>query len=555
MQKVIGLDIGSYSIKAVEIVKTFKSYEIANFYENVIPNLEGVPMETIVPTCMEQLFQENDLVADRIVTAMPGQFISSRILTFNFSDPRKIQTAVFAEIEEAVPFMMEEMIIDNHVLGTSGGKTTVLAVMTRKAFLRNFLDLLQRIHIDPKLVDVDSLAFYNLCSYLTLEPGKSVALVDIGHEKTSVCIIRDGLLKMFRSINLGGRYVTDFLARDFETSFQEAQRMKHAISRVICVDDQATDLQGSDKMVAERSTLAASAIVKELGRTIYAYKTVGQEAISQILISGGTSNIKNFDLFLQDHLEVPVERLRLDATSLKINPELQPQMSIMPQGVAIGMRTVTTIGNQSQINLRKGEFAYVQNYEALLHSVSQAAKIVGIAVMLLLVSYGFQYFFYAKQIKEVHAQYYRQYGDIFADAKRKSTTNVLFKKYQKDAETRLHREIEQKRAAVDGFITENTASGVLPLMRDLSTGIPKDLKVDVTRYDFRVTAPYEASFELRAETDSYDNQGKLVDAIKQVSSLKDLRELSSGAKPGTNNSVIEFSIRANYDGRAGKRGA
>ena len=40
MQKVIGLDIGSYSIKAVEIVNTFKSYEITNFYETVIPNLE-----------------------------------------------------------------------------------------------------------------------------------------------------------------------------------------------------------------------------------------------------------------------------------------------------------------------------------------------------------------------------------------------------------------------------------------------------------------------------------------------------------------------------------
>ena len=43
MQKVIGLDIGSYSIKAVEIVNTFKSYEITNFYEVVIPNIEGVP--------------------------------------------------------------------------------------------------------------------------------------------------------------------------------------------------------------------------------------------------------------------------------------------------------------------------------------------------------------------------------------------------------------------------------------------------------------------------------------------------------------------------------
>ena len=82
MQKVIGLDIGSYSIKVVEIVNTFKSYEITNFYEVVIPNIEGVPLDAIVPVCIEQLFRENNLKADRILTAMPGQFISGSSIPF-----------------------------------------------------------------------------------------------------------------------------------------------------------------------------------------------------------------------------------------------------------------------------------------------------------------------------------------------------------------------------------------------------------------------------------------------------------------------------------------
>ena len=94
MQKVIGLDIGSFSIKAIEIVNTFKTYEIVNFYETVVPTLEGVPLDAVVPVCMEQLFKENNIQADRIITAMPGQFISSRVLPFNFSDPRKIEASV-----------------------------------------------------------------------------------------------------------------------------------------------------------------------------------------------------------------------------------------------------------------------------------------------------------------------------------------------------------------------------------------------------------------------------------------------------------------------------
>ncbi|MCX6123705.1 MAG: hypothetical protein NTV34_02990, partial [Proteobacteria bacterium] len=68
MQKVIGLDIGSYSIKAVEIVNSFKSYEIVNFYEAVIPYSETIEPDVLIPQTMEKLFKDNNLHADRVLT-------------------------------------------------------------------------------------------------------------------------------------------------------------------------------------------------------------------------------------------------------------------------------------------------------------------------------------------------------------------------------------------------------------------------------------------------------------------------------------------------------
>ncbi len=405
MQRVIGLDIGSYSIKAVEIVNTFKSYEIANFYENVIPHVDELDPDIIIPACMEQLFNENNLKADRIITAMPGQYISSRIMSFAFADPRKIEAAILSELEDAVPFNMDDMIIDHQVLGNMDGQTITLAVLTRKNFLRSFLEHLQRIEIDPKLVDVDSLAFYNLASYMSMPPGECVGLVDVGHEKTSVCIVQDGVLRMFRSINLGGRYLTEFLARDLETDFAEAQRVKHRVSRVLCDEDQATDLSGDDKLIAERMTLAANAVVKELGRTFYAFKTWEKAPLSKLYISGGTSRIKNFSKYLQDQLEIPVEVNRIDQTDLKINPSLADHMAIMPQSVAIGMRAVGSMKRHSQINLRQGEFAYVQNYESILKGAGIAFRVVAVALLLLCVSYGVKYVFYQRQINARQAQY------------------------------------------------------------------------------------------------------------------------------------------------------
>jgi type IV pilus assembly protein PilM len=548
MQKVIGLDIGSYSIKAVEIVNTFKSYEISAFYENVIPQVEELDPDVVIPACMEQLFKENSLKADRIITAMPGQYISSRVMSFPFSDPRKVETAVMAEIEDVVPFDLDEMIVDHQILGTQAGKTAALVVMTRKNFLRSFLEHLQRINIDPKLVDVDSLAFYNLSSYIDSDPSKSFGLVDIGHEKTSVCIVQGGLLRMFRSINLGGRYLSEFLARDIEVEFTEAQRIKHRVSRVICDSDQGDDLTPDDKLIAERMTLASNAIVKELGRTLYAFKTWEKTPVSQIYLSGGTSRIKNLDRYLQDQLEVPIALNRIDQTSLKINPALAPHMAVLPQSVAIGMRAVSSIKRHSQINLRRGEFAYVQNYEALLKIAGQAFRVVAAALVALTVLYGIQSWLFSREIRAVQKVYVDEFVKLFPDQKKKFTAgNVAFSQLKSDARKHIQKEIGAKRMAVDTFVAENAGSPSLVLLRDISDKMPKTLKVDVTMYKFSIDATKGGGkLVFGGETDSYESVAAVFEALKSVSSLTNVEEKKSDPKPGTDNKVIEFSFNADW---------
>ena len=554
MQRIIGLDIGSYSIKAVEIVNTFKSYEIVNFYENVIPHAEELDQDIIIPACMEQLFVENNLKADRIITAMPGQYISSRIMPFGFSDPRKIEAAILSELEEATPFNMDDMIVDHQILGQVGNQSITLAVMTRKTFLRSFLEHLQRISIDPKLVDVDSLAFYNLSSYMNMPAGQCCALVDVGHEKTSVCIVQDGVLRMFRSINLGGRYLTEFLARDLETNFAEAQRVKHRVSRVLCDDDQADDLNGDEKLIVERMTLASNAIVKELGRTFYAFKTWEKNPPSKLYLSGGTSRIKNFGKYLQDQLEIPVSINRIDESSLKINPALTEYMAIMPQSVAIGMRAVGTMKRHSQINLRQDEFAFVQNYESILKSSSIAFKVIAVVLLILCVSYGMKFFFYQRQIDVLQAQYLKEYTTAFPAAKSQYVKDKFtFTKLRNDATQKLQKEVTTKRNAVSSFLDENLASPALITLKALSETIPKDVKVDITTYQYTTVVTGGGKLIIRGEADGYAASTAVLEAIKLSPVLKNVEEKNSAAKPG-DAKIIEFTIHADYAGTTGPDG-
>lgn len=546
MQKIIGLDIGSYSIKAVEIVNKYKSYEISNFYENVIPQIDELSPDVVIPACMEQLFKENKIVADRIVTAMPGQYISSRIMPFNFSDPHKIEAAVVAEIEDVVPFNLDEMVIDHQILGQVQGKTVALVVMTRKNFLGSFLEHLQRIDIDPKLVDIDSLAFYNLSPHLDMEPGKCYGLVDVGHEKTSVCLVRDQMLRMFRSINLGGRYITDFLARDLEVSFNEAQRLKHRVSRILWEGDQGDDLSDEDRFVADRITIASNSIIKELGRTLYAFKTWEKSPIEKIFLSGGTAIIKNFDKYLSENLEVETINNRLEQSELKINPELNDKMTKMTQGIAIGIRAVTSLKRHSQINLRKGSFAYVQNYESLFKSVGIVFKIIAVVLILLAVSYGAKYFSYQTQIKDLQAIYYKELKSVLPAnlMKKYQTGRYSFSIVSRDTKSHIKDKIDLKKAAIDGFINLNSDSGSLIVLQKMSKAVPKEIAVNMVEYRYETKPDGTGKVRIKIEADSFDTVAKFEGALKEIEVFDSLVEKSSDSKPGTD--IIVAVIEVDY---------
>lgn len=546
MQKIIGLDIGSYSVKVVEIINTFKSYEIANFYENVIPQIDELSPDIVIPACMEQLFTANNIEADRIVTAMPGQYISSRVLPFNFSDPRKIEAAIIPEIEDIVPYYLNDMIMDYQILGTMNDQTVALAVMTRKNFLATFLENLQRINIDPKFIDVDSLSFYNLTPYLAMEPGRCYAIVDVGHEKTSVCIVQDDMLKMFRSINLGGKYITEFLARDLEINFNEAQRLKHKVSQVLSAG-QETSLTGDDLLVAERMTLASDAIVKELGRTFYAFKTWEKTPLSGIFLSGGTSCIKNFDNYLADNLSVEVIPNRLDQTDLIINADLSDKMYRMVQGISIGMRAITSVQQYSQINLRRGEFSYVQDYEAILKGASVVFKSIAVVLLLLCGLYAAQYFTYNKHVKELRTLYKRELVKVLPDlAKRYRKGNPSISRMRKDAQNSLKIKLLEEKKAIEDFYDSIGKSGALVSLEEISNALPKELKVDVVLYRYSFTESGQGRLVLRGETDTYDSSTAILEALKKVSVLSSVEEKESGYKPGTDQKVVEFTIQAKY---------
>ena len=545
MQKIVALDIGSYSIKAVEFLNRFKSYEISNFYEQIIPIGPDIDPDVAVTEAMHAIFRDNNISADRIVTAMPGQNISSRILTFNFSESYKVEAAVYGEIEDIVPFQLDDMVLDYQILGTVAKRTFTLVVLTKNEFLASFLDKLRHIDIDPKIVDVDSLSFYNICSFLEMEDGKNYGVVDIGHEKTSLVIVQNGVLRMFRSINLGGRYISEFIARDMEITLKEAQELKHRVSKLLVDEGDREGLSKEDCAVAERITLAAKAIARELGRSLYAFKTWEKAPMHRLFISGGSSKIANFGRYLESQLDVETVPMNLMA-SMNIEPMLSEHAPCMAQGVAIGVRAVTSLRRHSQINLRKGQFAYVQDYTAILGTASTVAKLIAFALILLCASYAAKFYFFHKEIASVQSLYQKELASVpgMKKKRRRSSGNRGFERMHKKAMTTLEEGISAKKSSFEKFMIANGDSGALVSLQKLSEAVPKTVSVDMVEYRYTARPDGSGLVRMRIEADSFETVAKFKDALAAIDVFGEIVERSSDSKPGTDLKIAV--IETNY---------
>jgi type IV pilus assembly protein PilM len=548
MQKVIALDIGSYSIKAVEVLNHFNSYEISNYYENVVPKIDDIPSNIVISNCLAQLFAENNIVADRIVSAMPGQYISSRLIPFGFSDPNKIEAAVLAEIEDSVPFSLDNMIIDQQIIGKFDNKTLVLVVLTRKTFLGGFLENLKKIDIDPKVIDIDSLTLYNLSPYLPMEENKCYGIVDIGHEKTSICLVQNNILKMFRSINLAGRYLTDFIARDFQLSFGDAQRIKHKVSFLAYKkEDDLSNLSEFEQKIAHNISSASHSIARELGRTLYAFKTWEKRPVEALFISGGTSVIKNLDLFLEQELDLKVHKTNIKNTTLKLAENLSEKTSIITQGVAIGLRAVTSVSGQSQINLRRGEYAYVQDYSKIFKIGTALTKGITVLFIVFIGSYLYKYLTYQNQIEKRDSIYKKELIQVFPQTKKQlNKGDYSFTRIHKKTMKKLKQKSVQFTNAINDFSSKLSKPGALLALADISKSVPKNIPIEIVEFKYNSNLDGGGKCNIRIEADSFDTIEEFKNSLGKNKSFSKIEEKSSEAKPGTDLKIAVFEANYNY---------
>lgn len=330
----LGLDLGSECIKAVEIVRERERFKIVGFGQVEVPS----PDERA--DALADLIKHCTFSTKKVATAVSGRSVIVRFLNMVEIPDDNLKTAVRFEADRYIPFDLDQVVLDCHRVedapGIAEGQMRVLLVAVKRELVDEQIGLLTSVGLSPQVVDVDALALSNVFSLggptYEMAAGKVVALVDIGASKTVVNVVSGGESHFTREVYVGGGEFTASIAKRFGLEPFEAEQLKRA--------------PGSREADITEAVLPT---LEDLGNEIQLsfdyYENQADTKVEEVLLSGGGSRIpgveESFERIFERRTSIwsPVEGLDVEEGSVdqEALAECSPALGVAA-GLAIRSR-------------------------------------------------------------------------------------------------------------------------------------------------------------------------------------------------------------------------
>ncbi|MCZ7584103.1 MAG: pilus assembly protein PilM [Deltaproteobacteria bacterium] len=303
-KSLLGLDIGSSSVKVLELKETKTGYQLANF------GVEPLPHETIVDStimnapavvaAIRKLISANQIKTKDVATSVSGHSVIIRKITLPLMTDEEIASNIQWEAEQYIPFDINEVNIDYQRLESTSddqGSQDVLLVAVKKDMVNDYVAVINEAGLTPVVMDVDAFSVQNMYEVnYELQRGKVIALVNIGAGVININIVHNGNSVFTRDMSIGGNHLTEEIQKRFGVSFDEAEQLK---------------INGSGDRKAEIEEIVenlSQAIALETQRSLdffIATSSIGH--ISQVYLSGGCAKSPRLAETIQKQIGIPVE--------------------------------------------------------------------------------------------------------------------------------------------------------------------------------------------------------------------------------------------------------
>jgi len=389
---ICGIDLGAFSIKLVLLEVGFRQTHLRGLLETAVPSGDA-PLFERQADAIKEAFSKVSAEATPYL-ALPGDMLSIRLLDLPFSDPRKIDQVVGYELEGQIVHPLDEVVFDHTVVKVGDQGSTVLACAAKRDEIAQYLATLEAHGTEPRSLYAAPIVYRSLSS---ATPGRALAagdeaevpcqvILDLGHLRTNLCIVREGQAITARTIKRGGFHLTNAIAQAFNSTYERAEMAKRMDGRIASPERPAkTPLEVKlDQVLRE----ALVPLVRELRQTLASFRAASKETIDAVQITGGTGRLKGLPQFLEAELGLPVRFLAVRSSAEmrsvgQVDDDGGPvveadESSSYALGTAIAL--AASRGGK-EIDLRRGPFLYRASFSVLRQkAVHLTVLIVGMLI-------------------------------------------------------------------------------------------------------------------------------------------------------------------------------
>jgi type IV pilus assembly protein PilM len=312
--KKIGVDAGSSLVKIIEISKSGDGVGVANWSFMPFRLPADAPPEAISQVqaqAIDAAIKKCDCKCRDIVVGIPGNSAFIRNIKLPPVPASKIDQIVRYEIQQTIPFPIENIALDYQVLEPDEtSEIEVIMVAMKGEMAEDFITDVEKAKVRVGVVDSIPLALYNCYRYNEYSSKEEcTAIMELGASSSNILIELNGELRYCRSVGIGGNDITAAIAKEMGLPFQQAERIKtqHGI---IFPESQAENFNEDIVRVSRAISGVLERLLGEVKLTIGYFRSLtGATAISRAVLAGGTAMLKNVRPFLADRLGVQVEIL------------------------------------------------------------------------------------------------------------------------------------------------------------------------------------------------------------------------------------------------------
>lgn len=477
--RILGIDIGSHTIKAVELESTFGGrFEIRDYHE--IPLLNPASPQPDPLQTLSDFIKNLPKKPERIAMAIRTSHHTFRNLQIPAKAKKAIQAAIGFEMEDELPFASDQSIFDYTFVAQDKQTTQVHVAALLKRNLTSTLGPWLSINLDPDLLTTEAWAFRTLLNRIFDQKADELPslLVHIGHERTVIYGHWKRAPFLAREIAWGGRDLTLAISKKYGIPLEEAERAKIDHGFVISPSQHE---QATAEQIEFSNTLyqPIQHLIQELHQCILTCKNVTRLKAGLITVCGGTALLPGLPKLLETGLQTPVRPLQalnsISSSGVTYSEQTDANFAL---ALSLALCLVGAERNTA-LNFRKGEFSkQLRSREFDKQLVRRIALGTSAVLSCLFLSLITQSIVYKKELKTVNIDLEKSVQSFFGQISSSAIKTYL--NDTKQLRERMNSELTKQRELAK--LTGPNPRSPLDFIKEISSSVSKEWVMDVTQF-------------------------------------------------------------------------